>query len=383
MKITFFSNFLNIHQLPFCEEVIRHIGMENFHFVATKRIDADRVQMGFEDMNQTKSFVVRAYEGKESMEIAKLLAFESDVAIIGSAPDVFANLRLKEHKLTFRYNERLFKKGFIKLFDPRIFSVYYKQFSKYRNDNLYVLCASAYTKTDLKLLGFPQKKCFKWGYFPEMKQYRSFEELWKKKKGLKCQKVSILWVGRLIGWKHPEVAISVAKNLKKKGLSFTLTMIGDGDERHKLEKSILDLNLQDCVSLLGARNHDFVLSAMEEADIFLFTSDRNEGWGAVLNEAMNAGCAVVADRNIGSVPYLIKDGLNGLTYSTNKIRNTIKAVDFLIQNVSYRQSISRSAWETINTMWNINKAVEHFLGLIDIINKNNDNYLPLGPCSLA
>ena len=32
---------------------------------------------------------------------------------------------------------------------------------------------------------------------------------------------------------------------------------------------------------------------MEKADIFLFTSDRREGWGAVANEAMNSACALV------------------------------------------------------------------------------------------
>jgi glycosyltransferase involved in cell wall biosynthesis len=40
--------------------------------------------------------------------------------------------------------------------------------------------------------------------------------------------------------------------------------------------------------------------------VFIFTSDRNEGWGAVLNEAMGSGCAVVAADLIGSVPYLIE-----------------------------------------------------------------------------
>jgi glycosyltransferase involved in cell wall biosynthesis len=50
---------------------------------------------------------------------------------------------------------------------------------------------------------------------------------------------------------------------------------------------------------------------MEAADIFLFTSDFNEGWGAVLNESMNSACAVVASHAIGSVPFLLKDGENG------------------------------------------------------------------------
>lgn len=38
MTITFFSNFLNSHQLPLCEAIIERIGVENFKFVATTKI---------------------------------------------------------------------------------------------------------------------------------------------------------------------------------------------------------------------------------------------------------------------------------------------------------------------------------------------------------
>ena len=55
---------------------------------------------------------------------------------------------------------------------------------------------------------------------------------------------------------------------------------------------------------------------MEKTGIFLFTSDRQEGWGAVLNEAMNSGCAVVASHLIGAVPFLKKKKKNGLVYSS-------------------------------------------------------------------
>ena len=45
---------------------------------------------------------------------------------------------------------------------------------------------------------------------------------------------------------------------------------------------------------------------MEESEIYLVTSDRKEGWGAVVNEAMNSGCAVVADHMIGAAPWMIR-----------------------------------------------------------------------------
>lgn len=53
---------------------------------------------------------------------------------------------------------------------------------------------------------------------------------------------------------------------------------------------------------------------MEESEIYLVTSDRKEGWGAVVNEAMNSGCAVVADHMIGAAPWMIRQRENGILY---------------------------------------------------------------------
>lgn len=382
MTITFFSNFMNIHQLPFCEELMKHIGAESFKFVATRQMDPDRVQMGFEDMNVTKPFVIRAYEGGEAAETAKRLAVESDVAIIGSAPSEYLFERMKYNKLTFKYHERILKRGDWMLFHPVLHRFIRRTFTKNKNKNLYVLCASAYTKRDLSLFGFPKDKCFKWGYFPEMKPYLDYEYLREKKSGLKRPGVSILWAGRLIGWKHPEVALSVAKHLKAKGSEFEMNIIGDGPLRLELEKKVSALALSDKVHLLGAQSHDFVLDEMEKADIFLFTSDRNEGWGAVLNEAMNAGCAVVADKNIGSVPFLIQDGVNGCMYNSGDFCSILGAVTTLIQSPEKRAMFSRNAVQTIQQTWSIQNATNNFMSFIDML---NNGLLPTleGPCSKA
>lgn len=382
MTITFFSNFMNIHQLPFCEELMKHIGAENFKFVATRQMDPDRVQMGFEDMNVTKPFVVRAYEGGEATETAKRLAVESDVAIIGSAPSEYLFERMKYNKLTFKYNERILKRGDWMLFHPVLHRFIRRTFTKNKNKNLYVLCASAYTKRDLSLFGFPKDKCFKWGYFPEMKPYPNYGYILEKKLGLKRPGVSILWVGRLIGWKHPEVALSVAKHLKEKGVEFDLNIIGDGPLRPELDKKVSALGLSDKVHLLGAQSHDFVLDAMEKADIFLFTSDRNEGWGAVLNEAMNAGCAVVADRNIGSVPFLIEAGVNGCIYNGGEVNSILETVTDLIQSSERRVTLSKNAVQTIQQTWSIQNATNNLMSFIYGL-KNGLLPVLVGPCSKA
>ena len=120
MTISFFLNFLNDHQLPFCEEIINHIGIENFHFVASRQIDQDRIEMGFENMNDTKPFVIKAYQDQKSFVMARRLMLESDVVIIGSSKNMPVKERSLSGKLTFRYNERILKRGDIHLFNPRL-----------------------------------------------------------------------------------------------------------------------------------------------------------------------------------------------------------------------------------------------------------------------
>ena len=382
MTISFFSNFLNIHQLPFCEELIKHIGEDSFRFVATSKMAQDRVAMGFEDMNVTKPFVVRAYEGGSSYKEALRLAIESDVAIMGSTPLEYSEVRMKKNRLTFQYSERLLKLGLRVFFMPGFYRSIYRQFLRYRNKNMYVLCASAYTAPDLEHLFFPREKCFKWGYFPEV--IYGTNHLVENDEGLKHpQDVSILWAGRLIGWKHPEAAILLAKELEKNGYNYSMKIIGDGELRPSLEKMIVDDSLTERVKMLGALPHEDVMDAMKNADIYIFTSDRNEGWGAVLNEAMDAGCVVVACDAIGSAPFLIKDGVNGFLYKDGDTNDLFKKVSTLIDTPSSVEAISQKAIDTIRGEWSIQQATNNLLSLIDCLISGKPTVIKCGPCSPA
>ena len=158
-----------------------------------------------------------------------------------------------------------------------------------------MLCAGAFTYADFAKHGSFINKAYKWGYFPETKRYESIERLVEKKK-----KNSILWCGRFIDWKHPDDALCVAERLKAAGYSFALNIIGAGELEPKLKSMIEQYGLNDCVHMLGAMPPENVREYMESSQIYIFTSDRSEGWGAVLNESMNSGCAVVASDAIGA-----------------------------------------------------------------------------------
>lgn len=371
MTITFFSNFMNHHQLPFCNEMIKLIG-DDFKFVATKKIDEDRLTLGYEDMNKKYPFIIRSYENEA---LAYDLALNSDVVIIGSAPDKYIRKRIKERKLVFRYSERVFKSGFrIKSF----LSLVLKRSLLERN-NVFLLCSSAYSAFDYNLTGAYIDKAYKWGYFPEVKKYKDINKMINKK-----TKNSLLWVGRFLDWKHPEVVIEIARKLKNDNLEFSINMIGIGDMYNKIFSLIKEYNLEDNVKLLGSMSASQVRCYMEKSQIFLFTSDRGEGWGAVLNEAMNSACSVIASHKIGSVPYLIKDNKNGLIYEDGNIDDLYNKVKYLLHNDIFSSKLGLDAYNTMITLWNPKVAAERFLELSNnlLINKPFDKY-DEGPCSIA
>ena len=201
--------------------------------------------------------------------------------------------------------------------------------------------------------------------------------------GTSC--VSILWVGRLIGWKHPEAAIHLATKLKAKGYRFRLSIIGSGEMEEDLRKMIRERNLGNDVSVLGSMPPENVRIHMEEADIFLFTSDFNEGWGAVLNESMNSGCAVVASHAIGAVPFLIRDGENGLIYKSGDQTQLEQSVQRLMDDEQFRRKLGKRAYLTMIEEWNADIAAERVLQLSQALMERKDasTLFSQGPCSIA
>ncbi len=378
MKITFYSNFLTHHQLPFCLEMYKKYG-EDFKFVSMEKINQERISLGYKDMDNDYPFVLKAYESKEKYNEATKLAVDSDIVIAGSTPtDDYIKERLKQDKITFRYYARIFYNGVLSIFDFENSKKVYDRHLKYKkNKNLYLLCASSYGPNDFNELGMYKNKCFKWGYFPETKIY-NVEDLLKQKEN---EKIEIIWVGRFIKEKHPEYVVKLAQKLKEKNYNFEIKMIGNGELLEKTKSQIEKYNLTNQIKLVGAVKSDKVRSYMEKANIFICTSDKNERWGVVLNEAMNSGYTVIAYKGIGGVPFLIKNNENGLAYTSldDFYKKTMKVMD----DKALREKLSKNAYKTISEVWTAKVAVQNFEKLVKSIIDGKPNPVKEGPASTA
>ena len=373
LAVCFITNYLMHHQLPFCLEMEKQLG-KGFVLIETETLPEERKKLGYRSLSNRYPFVINACESEEKKKEALELSAESEVAIIGSAPDSFIKERLRRNKLTFRCAERIFKQGRM---DPLRWAKHTFKNLPYRNKKLYYLLNSAYAAKDFAMCGAKKEKMYSWGYFPECITYDIDDLLSTKRPN------SLLWAGRLLPWKHPEAAVYVAQRLKADGYDFCLTIVGTGEIEEEIKKQVAQKRLEGYVKLTGAVPAEQVRSFMEKSEIFLFPSDQNEGWGAVVNEAMNSGCAVVACSAAGSVPCLVTDSVNGLVFESGNYEALYSRVKRLLDCKELKSRLGREAYHTITGVWNANTAALRLLELVEALGNGGGIPFEEGVASLA
>lgn len=402
MKLTFVSNYINHHQIPLSNELYRALG-EEYTFVQTEPMAEERRAMGWGIADETLPYLRCYYEEPEA---CRQLILTSDIVIFGGVEDErYIEERLASGRPVIRYSERLYREGQWKAVSPRGLIRKYKDHTRYRDKEVYLLCSGAYVASDFHIVRAYPGKMLKWGYFTETKQYDP-ETLFGAKgsvvedgpdgaKGsvaggaIDGAKVStsrvpeILFAGRFLPLKHPEYAVELAAHLRKQGLLFHLTMVGGGELEEELHRMVSDRGLDDCVTFTGYRKPQEVREFMERADIFLMTSNYLEGWGAVINEAMNSGCAVVADAKIGAVPFLLRHRQSGMVYRDGDMTEFLAYGEQLVRDRELCRRLGQNAYDTIVRLWNPESAAKALLDFAEGILKHEWRVRDEGPCSPA
>lgn len=378
MRTVFLSNYLNHHQLPFCLEMVKLSG-DDFTFIATCPAGAERIKFGYTDLNSQYNFVLRSFDGEESFSKAKKLCTECDLLLFssGNVPKELYSERVKKDKLTFRLSERFIKKpSDVSYLFLRKIKAY---FESGRYKNMYLLCNSAFSSADFAKTGVFKNKAYKFGYFTEARSYDDIDLMI----GNKAEN-SILWAGRFLNWKHADAALEVAKRLKADGYTFKMNMIGSGETEDELKAIVSRDGLEEYVTILGSMPPQKVREYMENSEIYLFTSDRREGWGAVLNEAMNSACAVVASYAIGSVPFMINDGVNGFIYKDGDVEDLYAKVKALFDDKQKMRTAAKNAYMSFSENWTPEIAAGRLLKLAEALDKREEPFpFENGVCSKA
>lgn len=360
MKITMISNYINHHQIPFSDALYEKLG-NDYHFIQTEPMEEERIRMGWGIEAGEIPYVVFL---DKQLELCKQLIAESDVLLVGwMEREDLIERRLKSEKLTIRISERLYREGQWKAISPKGLLRKYKEHTSHRKHPVYLLCAGAYVPSDFSIVKAYPDKMFRFGYFPEFKKF-SKEQLdtmhvWGNKKNE--EEIQIVWAGRFIPLKHPEFAVNLAYNLKKAGYRFHLHMVGGGEMEGELKQMAKETNVSELVTFYGFMKPAQVRGIMEKCHIHLFTSNFLEGWGAVVNEGMNSGCAEVVNVEVGAAPFLISHRKNGLVYKDGSYEDMEAQVKFLLDHPEEGKKMGQAAYETIATDWNAKEAAKRLL----------------------
>lgn len=372
-SLVFVSNFFNHHQKFISDEFVKLLGY-GYTFIEMIPMDVERQKLGYVEYDEP--YLLRTHISEDNHQKALKLINEADVVITGFASKKFLNNRIKKGKIIFRYSERLFK-GKYKLIKFPIRFIRYN-FWNPRNKQIYLLCSSAYTSADFKKMFLFKNKSFKWGYFPEVHTYNDIDQLIRRK-----EQNSILWCGRIIDFKHLEHAIYAVKKLIDKKYDIHFNIIGDGVLKEHFIELVNDLGIEKNVKFLGIVRSNVVRSYMEKSSIYLFTSNFDEGWGAVLNESMNSACAVISSHAAGAAPFLISHNINGLLYTSGDVDELTSHIEFLLNNPKKAAEFGKEAYKTIVNTWSPKTAAERFLKLSNSIIKKSIITFEDGPCSIA
>ncbi|WP_456058211.1 glycosyltransferase family 4 protein [Campylobacter hominis] len=149
------------------------------------------------------------------------------------------------------------------------------------------------------------------------------------------------YISRLEKDKGWDVFLDSISILKKHQYAFKAIIIGDGSEKNKMIKKMIDLKLDDIVYYLGGKPQKDLISYINKMSIFVFPTMLNESLGLVGLEAMACGVPVVGS-NIGALPEYIIDGFNGRLFVAGDAEDLSKKLIFFLKLDNCNMSVYKN-----------------------------------------
>ena len=147
--------------------------------------------------------------------------------------------------------------------------------------------------------------------------------------------IIVVFLGRMIPSKGPQVLLDAANEIVGKSDNVHFVFAGKGEALEKLRSNIIknvyftgELTQPEAVKLLG------------NSDILVLPTKHHEGFPLSLLEAGASGCAVVATKQ-GGIGELIKDNRTGVIVST-QAEDVAKKLEKLIKNKKLRENLAKN-----------------------------------------
>ena len=302
MKLVCLSDCVSPHQFPLAKELANLLGEENFRNVYDHPLAQERVQMGWCAQLTEPWEMIRS----EQAEIARQLLLDADVLMCGYRDIFLFEQRAALGKTTIYCAERWFKplwknvrySGWLRLLVPQYFLRVWR-FMRIMRRSQQFKCypMGVHARNELlvltRLFGVRDvsQRIVTWGYSvePGKSSCRNNDD----------ETIRIMWAGRLIGLKRCKDVIEAMKKVitQSKTKQIVLDIYGDGPLRGRLEqlaKGVAEIRF------MGNVANSKIREEMRTHNVYVLSSDYNEGWGAVVSEALEEGMTVLGTYEAGA-----------------------------------------------------------------------------------
>jgi len=164
-----------------------------------------------------------------------------------------------------------------------------------------------------------------------------FEKRKRESLGLDEDKFYLISIGRLIRRKGFEYLIQALKTLPE---GVELLILGDGPLEAPLRQLAKELGLASRVHLRGRVSDELKYPLLAAADMYVLSSV-HEGYGIVLQEAMEAGLPIVSTNNGGQTDFLV-EGENALLVNPLDSEALGQAIRTLYQDKALLKKLSEN-----------------------------------------
>jgi colanic acid/amylovoran biosynthesis glycosyltransferase len=167
--------------------------------------------------------------------------------------------------------------------------------------------------------------------------------------------LEIICVGRFVPAKGHIILLRAIAELLRRGYKLQLRLIGDGEERTRMESFVAQERLTDSVIFEGALNHQATRRRLAQADIFVLASFA-EGLPIALMEAMAMEIPCISTF-VAGIPELLRDQLDGLLVPASSEQSLCAALVRFISDREFRRAAASSGRSRVQELYDLKTNV--------------------------
>ena len=176
----------------------------------------------------------------------------------------------------------------------------------------------------------------------------------RRRHGISKEKFVVGWFGRMTAVKRTDDLLTMLAGVRERGIDASLLLVGDGDDRGRLEQRAHDLGLARSCLFVGYQEDVAPWYAI--CDTVVLTS-ASEGTPVTIIEALAAGRPVVATR-VGGVPDVVDEGETGFLVRANDTHAFAERLEILARDPERRTAMGGTGRQRMFERYAVERLVD-------------------------